>query len=69
MEIKVERAKTLKEKPDQSNLGFGKYFTDHMFVYDWDSEKGWHDARIVPYAPIQMDLQWSFTMHRKLLKA
>ena len=63
MEIKVERAKTLKEKPDQSNLGFGKYFTDHMFVYDWDSEKGWHDARIVPYA------QWSFTMHRKLLKA
>ena len=55
MEIKVERAKTLKEKPDQSNLGFGKYFTDHMFVYDWDSEKGWHDARIVPYAPIQMD--------------
>ena len=50
MEIKVERAKTLKEKPDQSNLGFGKYFTDHMFVYDWDSEKGWHDARIVPYA-------------------
>ena len=55
MEIKVERAETLKEKPDQSNLGFGKYFTDHMFVYDWDSEKGWHDARIVPYAPIQMD--------------
>ena len=55
MEIKVERAKALKEKPDQSNLGFGKYFTDHMFVYDWDSEKGWHDARIVPYAPIQMD--------------
>ena len=55
MEIKIERAKTLKEKPDQSNLGFGKYFTDHMFVYDWDSEKGWHDARIVPYAPIQMD--------------
>ena len=69
MEIKVERAKTLKEKPDQSNLGFGKYFTDHMFVYDWDSEKGWHDARIVPYAPIQMDQPlWFFTMHRKLLK-
>lgn len=55
MEIKIERAKTLKEKPDQAHLGFGKYFTDHMFVYDWDSEKGWHDARIVPYAPIEMD--------------
>ena len=30
MEIKIERAKTLKEKPDQNNLGFGTYFTDHM---------------------------------------
>ena len=42
MEIKVERAKTLKEKPDQSNFGFGKYFTDHMFVMDYDPENGWH---------------------------
>jgi len=55
MEIKIERAKTLKEKPDQNNLGFGKYFTDHMFVIDWDKDTGWHDARIVPYAPIPMD--------------
>ena len=29
MEIKIERAKTLKEKPNQDNLGFGNYFTDH----------------------------------------
>ena len=28
MEIKIEKAKTLKAKPDFSNLGFGKYFTD-----------------------------------------
>lgn len=55
MEIKIERAKTLKEKPDQNNLGFGKYFTDHMFMIDWDKDIGWHDARIVPYAPIPMD--------------
>ena len=34
MEIKIERAKTLKEKPDQNNLGFGTYFTDHMFMMD-----------------------------------
>lgn len=55
MEIKIKRAKTLKDKPDQNHLGFGKYFTDHMFVMDWDKDQGWHDARIVPYGPIPMD--------------
>lgn len=55
MEIKIERAKTLKEKPKQDNLGFGTYFTDHMFMMDYTEGKGWHDARIVPYAPIPMD--------------
>ena len=54
IEIKIEKRKTLKEKPDFSKLGFGKYFTDHMFVMDYDSKNGWHDARIVPfdYIPI-----------------
>lgn len=55
MEIKIERAQTLKEKPDQNNLGFGNYFTDHMFMMDYTEGKGWHDARIVPYGPIAMD--------------
>lgn len=55
MKIKIERAKTLKDKPDQDKLGFGSYFTDHMFIMDYTDEKGWHDARIVPYAPIAMD--------------
>ena len=55
MEIKIERAKTLKEKPDQNNIGFGTYFTDHMFMMDYTEGIGWHDARIVPYAPIAMD--------------
>ena len=55
MEIKVTRATTLKEKPNQDNLGFGNYFSDHMFVMDYEEEKGWHNAQIVPYAPILMD--------------
>lgn len=55
MEIKVRRAKVLKEKPDQHNLGFGNYFTDHMFTMDWEEDKGWHNAQIVPYEPILMD--------------
>ena len=55
MEVRIERRPELKEKPDQNNLGFGNYFTDHMFLMDWTSEKGWHDARIVPYGPLPTD--------------
>lgn len=35
--------------------GFGKHFTDHMFLADWTSEEGWHDARVVPYGPLLLD--------------
>lgn len=55
MEIKVEKAGSLKPKPDQDKLGFGTIFTDHMFVMDYHKDRGWHDARIVPYAPFEMD--------------
>lgn len=39
-----------KAKPKDSELVFGTQFTDHMFLMDYHVEKGWHDARIVPYA-------------------
>jgi len=55
VELKIELRKELKEKPDMSNLGFGNYYTDHMFVMDYTDGIGWHDARIVPYAPFLMD--------------
>ncbi len=51
MEIKITRAPQLKAKPDPSTLGFGKIFTDHMFIMEYTPEKGWHDARIVPFGP------------------
>ncbi|MEO7125234.1 MAG: branched-chain amino acid aminotransferase [Nakamurella sp.] len=35
--------------------GFGKYFTDHMVLIDWDADNGWHDERVVPYGPFIMD--------------
>ncbi len=38
-----------KEKPDASSLGFGKYFTDHMFIMEYDDANGWHNARIEPF--------------------
>lgn len=53
MEIKITKTLQPKEKP-VGNLGFGKYFTDHMFLVDWDEKIGWHDARIVPYGPLLM---------------
>ena len=51
-EIKIEKAKTLKQKPDFSKLGFGKYFTDHMFMMEYTEGEGWQNPRIVPFAPI-----------------
>ncbi|NOY14533.1 MAG: branched-chain amino acid aminotransferase [Deltaproteobacteria bacterium] len=40
---------------DESSLVFGKQFTDRMFVMEYDTGKGWHSARIQPYAPFSMD--------------
>ncbi len=55
-EIKIVKTTSPKEKPqDESKLGFGQYYTDHMFVMDYDEGQGWHDPRVVPYGPIPMD--------------
>lgn len=51
----VTRTTTPKERPDENNLGFGKKFTDHMFVMNYTEGQGWHDGRIVPYAPFELD--------------
>ena len=54
-EIKITKTTEPKPKPDPHELGFGTHFTDHMFILDYDEGQGWHDARIVPYAPIALD--------------
>ena len=38
--INVEKAKSLKEKPDVSKIGFGTHFTDYMFEMDFDRQNG-----------------------------
>lgn len=54
--ITVELTKNPKAKPtDETKLGFGQIFTDHMFIMNYDEGEGWHNPRIVPYAPLQMD--------------
>ncbi len=50
--------KTTAPKPhpeDESKLGFGKVFTDHMFIMNYTEGKGWHDGRIVPYQRLSLD--------------
>ena len=54
MNISVTKNPVHTPAPSADKLGFGNYFTDHMFVWDWDEANGWHDARIVPFAPIQL---------------
>ena len=55
LEIKVTKTDSPKEKvADESKLGFGRVFSDHMFTMDWDKDGGWRDAKIVPYDYIQI---------------
>ena len=49
MNITIVKNENLKQKPDASTLGFGKIFTDNMFIMDYSKEKGWYNARIVPF--------------------
>mgnify|MGYP000897406654 CR=1 FL=1 len=53
LDIKITRTTTPKEKPT-GKLGFGRVFTDHMFVMNYTKGKGWHDPRIVPYEDITL---------------
>ncbi len=53
--IPVEITKTPRPRPAVADLGFGKYFTDHVFFMDYTAGRGWHDPRIAPYGPIALD--------------
>ena len=44
-----------KQKPDSGQIPFGRTFTDHMFVMDYEESQGWHEPRIVPYEPLTLD--------------
>jgi len=54
MEMKITLSENRKAKPDQNALGFGKFFTDHMFTMRYEDGKGWHDAQICPYGPLDL---------------
>jgi branched-chain amino acid aminotransferase len=35
--------------------GFGKYYTDHMVICQWDEKTGWAEPELIPYGPISLD--------------
>ena len=58
MEYNFPVIRTTHPKPrpaDETKLGFAKYFTDHMFVMDYDEGQGWHDGRVVPHEPFLIE--------------
>ncbi len=55
LKFQLERATSFKPKPPEAELGFGRYFTDHLLRMDYTRRTGWSDAKIVPYGPLGID--------------
>lgn len=56
MNINITLTDNPKQKfTDESTLGFGKIFTDHMFTMEYEEGKGWHNAQIKPYSNFELD--------------
>ncbi len=53
--INIVRSAELRPLPPSDKLGFGQFFTDHMFVARFTEAKGWYQADILPYGPLQVD--------------
>ncbi|MCL2077795.1 MAG: branched-chain amino acid aminotransferase [Oscillospiraceae bacterium] len=72
MNIKITKTLTPKAIPtDESALGFGRIFSDHMFIMNYKADKGWYDPRIVPFgdislSPAAMVLHYSQTIFEGL---
>jgi branched-chain amino acid aminotransferase len=54
-EIPVQRTTTPHAHPPEDQLGFGQYFTDHMFQMEYDAGTGWHSPRVQPRAALSLD--------------
>ncbi|MBQ2718598.1 MAG: branched-chain amino acid aminotransferase [Clostridia bacterium] len=54
MDIKLTRNENPAPLTPEDALGFGRVFSDHMLLWDWSAERGWHDLRIVPFAPLTL---------------
>jgi len=57
MKIQVQPASPAERRPkpqDESQLGFGKIYSDHMFKMEWSAAEGWHNAIVSPFAPLAL---------------
>ena len=54
IDIKIVKTTAPKAKPEESGLGFGKHFSDHMFIMEYTRAEGWHNARIVPFENVTL---------------
>ena len=54
MDIQIIKTTNAGQMPAEDSLGFGKIFSDHMFVMEWEYGRGWQNARIIPFAPITL---------------
>ncbi|MDL2258067.1 branched-chain amino acid aminotransferase [Eubacteriales bacterium OttesenSCG-928-K08] len=56
MNFDIQKTTSPKAKPqDESKLGFGRIFSDHMFIMEYEKGKGWYNARIQPYQNLSLD--------------
>lgn len=53
--ISITKSTAPKPKPKDADLAFGSEFTDHMFLMNYHTDKGWYDARVEPYGPLSLD--------------
>ncbi len=52
MGISIEKATTTRYNSiDWNNLGFGRFFSDHMFISRFENGH-WDEGKIIPYGPI-----------------
>lgn len=52
--ISIEQTKSPRPRHAEEQLGFGKYFADHMFTMEY-SDGAWRNAQVVPYGPISLE--------------
>jgi branched-chain amino acid aminotransferase len=57
MNFSIEKvtSATLKPLPAPENLGFGRFFSDHMFYSKYREGRGWYESKIIPYGPLALD--------------
>lgn len=55
LEVRITRTQSSRiDEVDFNNLGFGKTFSDHMFIGDYE-DGAWKNFRIVPYGDLSLN--------------